>query len=107
MTASSEIDSLVSELLSIIRGEVKKIKSGQFDKLIDSSVSSNAINYLRAMVALKREARQAHLDESLDSLDQEEFDKLTRQAIALLNKKDENKGPDNKPSKRAPEEPKP
>lgn len=81
------IDDLLQQGFSIIQDEIKRLQKGT-PQLLSQESAQVLNNYLRTLLAMKREERQEVLAEDLTQLDDQELDKLAQQAITFVKKKD-------------------
>jgi hypothetical protein len=85
-----DIQTLSNRCLAIIEGEVTKIETGKIAELIDHKAADTLNNYMRTLVAYRREERQqetsANIEEELKSMSDQDLDMLAKQTITYLEK---------------------
>jgi hypothetical protein len=81
------IDDLLQQGFSIIQDEIKRLQKGT-PQLLSQEAAQVLNNYLRTLLAMKREERQDVLSEDLTALNDQELDKLAQQAMTFVKKKD-------------------
>jgi len=81
------IDDLLQQGFSIIQDEIKRLQKGA-PQLLSQESAQVLNNYLRTLLAMKREERQDVLSEDLTALNDQELDKLAAQAMTFVKKKD-------------------
>ncbi len=81
-----DVDVLLQQGLLVIQQEISKIEKNEVDKLIDRTAAQTLNEYLRTLIALKREGRQAHMEEDLEKLEDDQPRDLAIQASTYLKK---------------------
>ncbi len=82
------VDSLISQGLLILQEEIQKIKDNKVENLRDKSSMSLLNDYLRTVVQLKREDRQAMVEAELSNLEDGNLNDLAKQALMYLKSSD-------------------
>lgn len=88
--SKANVDDLLQQGLSIIQDEIKKLQSNQVDQLLDPKASASLNDYLRTLLAMKREERQANMEEDLEKLNDQELHALAKQAMKFIAKEPNN-----------------
>lgn len=81
-----DVDQLLQQGLQVIQTEINKIEKNQVDLLIDRTAAQTLNEYLRTLIALKREGRQAHIEEDLENMEDDELKVLAKQAMKWASK---------------------
>jgi hypothetical protein len=76
-----DVNQLLQEGLGIIQQEVEKIKKNKVIELLDTKAAATLNDYMRTLLAMKREDRAAEVEETLEKLSDEELNKLAEQYI--------------------------
>lgn len=92
-TKQLSVSDLIHEGLIIIQEELGKIKNNLTAQLRDKQSMDLLNDYLRTLVSLKREERQANVEAELSHLQDENLDKLAKEALLYLKKSDAKQEP--------------
>ena len=81
-----DVDQLLSQGLTIFQEEITKLSKGETDKLLDQKSAQILNEYIRTLLVIKREERQANMEEDIDKLDDASLHALAKEAAKLLTK---------------------
>ena len=81
-----DVDQLLQQGLAVIQQELSKIEKNQVDELIDRQAAMTLNEYLRTLIAMKKEGRQANMEEDLNKIEDEDLKVLAKQATEYLKK---------------------
>ncbi len=83
---AANVDELLQQGFDVIQGEFDKFKKGQTDNLLDQKAATILNDYMRTLLAMKREERQANMEEDLEKLDDANLQELAKQAMKFITK---------------------
>lgn len=78
------VDELLQQGFAVIQGEFEKFKKNQTADLLDQKAATILNDYMRTLLAMKREERQANMEEDLEKLDDANLQELAKQAMKFI-----------------------
>lgn len=79
-----DIDQLLNRSLHIIQAEIQKVEKKDFSNLLDPKSAATINDYIRTLLALKKEDRQAAIQDDIGKLSDKELTTLAQQALKFI-----------------------